>query len=109
MSQVITVTKQIRWFQLFGRDGSEIPVEERRKRWEVWKDLLIKDGEQEGVDWWAKDNLGACVGCKHKDRDWCTLVGLPCNVNPILTFSHNHVGMACQGAGYNKDIQRKLF
>lgn len=109
MSQLTPVTKQIRWYQLFGRDGSEIPAPDRCTRWEEWKALLVKDGEQEFVDHWAKDNLGACVGCKHKNQDWCMLVGLPCNVNPILTFSHNHVGMACQGVGFNKDIQGKLF
>lgn len=110
MISPIPVTKQIRWFQLFGENGSEIPEVTRRKRWEEWKALLLADGQQEGVDYWSKDNLGECIGCKHKEGDWCKLVGLPCNVNPILTFQLNHIGMACMGAGYNQDlVQGKLF
>lgn len=110
MSNLTPVTKQIRWFQLLGNDSSEIPEATRRQRWEQWKALVIKDGEQESVDRWSKDNLEACVGCKHKDGDWCKAVGLPCCVNPILTFAYNQIGMACQGIGYNQEfIQGKLF
>jgi hypothetical protein len=107
----LPITKEIRWFQLFGENGSEIPEPTRRKRWEEWKALLLAEGHREVVDHWAKDHIEeGCHGCRHKDGDWCKLAGLPVNVNPILTFQFNHIGMACQGAGYNQDlVQGKLF
>lgn len=108
---LIPVTKEIRWFQLFGKTGQDMPEDTRRARWEEWKGLLIADGEQEIADRWSKDHVEeTCAGCRHKDGDWCKLVGLPCNVNPVLTFSRNWVGMACRGAGYNEDlVQGTLF
>lgn len=105
------VTKQIRWPELFGESGKDMSEKNRRRRWEEWKALLIADGEQGMVDYWAKDNLEeTCSGCIHRDNDWCKYNGLPCNVNPILTFRAGIIGMACMGLGYqSKPEQLELF
>jgi len=105
------VTKQIRWPQLFGAEPEDMPEKTRRQRWEEWKRLLIKDGEQEMVDYWAKDHVDeSCAGCIHRDQDWCGYSGLPCNVNPILTFRMGMIGMACMGLGYRPNYkQGELF
>jgi hypothetical protein len=46
--------------------------------------------------WWLSHE---CHGCKHRNGAWCGIRGLPCTVNPILTFRHGLIGMACMGAG----------
>lgn len=111
MSKLVPITKQIRWFQLFGETGKDIPEKTRRKRWEKWKALLVADGDHQVLNHWSKDHVDeTCAGCKHKDGDWCKAAGLPCNVNPFLTFQFNHIGMACMGIGFNQEVkQGELF
>lgn len=93
----VKVEKGIRWYQLFGESGPDMSEKTRRARWEKWK-KLISAGEQHVVDYWAKDHIEeSCSGCVNKDGDWCKAVGLPCNVNPVLTFSIGLIGMACMG------------
>ncbi|WP_157190004.1 hypothetical protein [Leptospira kirschneri] len=51
-------------------------------------------------------NAEGCEGCVHLDlaEAWCNLQGLPCAVNPILSFQHAIPGMACMGAGYDNGL-----
>jgi hypothetical protein len=97
------VTLQIRWPQLFGEKPADITPEIRRKRWEEWKALGMKTDAQARrmVKYWSKDHIDeSCKGCAHRDKDWCNSFGLPCNVNPTLTFYDNILSMACGGAGF---------
>lgn len=99
---MIPVTLKIRWSELFGEPG-EIQSDERKKRWEEWKKISIESGRRgkEMVKYWSKDNVDeTCNGCIHREGDWCAYAGLPCNVNPVLTFQNNMIGMACAGVGY---------
>ena len=89
------ITTNLAWKDLFRR---EMSPEERKQRWEAWKQAAIKKGDQNIVERW--ETAEACEGCKHLDGFWCNLQGLPCTVNPILTFRHGIIGMACMGAGY---------
>jgi hypothetical protein len=96
------ITLTIRWHELFGETPSDITPEIRRKRWEEWK-ALGKKSDAQGrrmVKVWSKGHDEACTNCAHKDKDWCTAFGLPCTVNPVLTYQHNILGMACGGAGF---------
>jgi hypothetical protein len=72
--------------------------EERKKRWEVWKATALQQGKKKMVELW--DSCEGCEGCKHLQCAWCDLQGLPCSVNPILTFRYGMIGIACMGAGY---------
>lgn len=97
------VTLQIRWPELFGEKPQDIRPEDRRNRWEEWKKLGMKADAQARrmVKYWSNDNIDeTCNNCAHKDKDWCTSFGLPCNVNPTLTFYDNLVSMACGGGGF---------
>ena len=91
-----------RWFQILGNKRNEIPENIRRDRWEQWKILAHNDGRadsfgKEMVEYWT--DTSECHDCKHRDIDWCQLQGLPCTVNPILTFNEGIIGMACMGLG----------
>lgn len=96
------VTLQIRWHELFGEKPVDITPEHRRKRWEEWKALGMKADAQvrRMVRVWSKERDETCKGCAHRSKDWCLSFGLPCTVNPHLTFNDNIMGMACGGAGY---------
>lgn len=98
--QPITLT--IRWHELFGEKPADITPELRRKRWEEWKALGMKSDAQgrKMVKVWSKGHDETCTNCAHKDKDWCAAFGLPCTVNPVLTFDDNIMGMACGGAGF---------
>lgn len=102
------VTLKIRWHELFGEKPTDITPEDRRERWEQWKALCAKepDGKEIIEQWTAPEE--ACLGCKHREGDWCAKQSLPCTVNPILTYSMNMAGMACMGAGYEPG-QMKMF
>lgn len=99
------MSKHNRWWEILGNNPNDFTTEERRERWERWKQLAADDEAGRAmVDYWAKDNVDeACAGCKHRDKDWCNLQGLPCNVNPVLTIKDGIIGMACMGAGYESD------
>lgn len=84
-----------RWFQILGNKRNEMPDNIRRERWEQWKALAIADDCKELVDYWT--NCSGCGNCINKDKDWCKLQELPCCVNPILTYQHNVIGLACMG------------
>jgi len=98
-----------RWFQILGNNRKEIIDDIRRERWEQWKKLALEDGGNETVDFWT--DTTACNGCTNLDGDWCNLQGLPCTVNPLLTFSRNMIGMACGGSGRDvaKNAQLSLW
>jgi hypothetical protein len=86
--------------EILGKKRNEMPDLIRRKRWEKWKEIVRQHKGNEGtLEFWA--NTHACEGCNHIDEDWCMLTQLPCTVNPIVTFQHGMIGMACQGVGYN--------
>jgi hypothetical protein len=96
------ITLLIRWHELFGETPADIDPDLRRKRWEEWKALGKKSDAQgrKMVKVWSKGHDETCTNCAHKDKDWCTSFGLPCTVNPVLTYQHNMVGMACGGGGF---------
>jgi len=103
------VSLSIRWRELFGNTIHETSKEIRRARWDEWKSIGNKSGgrARQMVNYWSRDNVEeTCSGCKHRDGDWCKLQGLPCNVNPILTFDNNLIGMACMGVGYEGESKR---
>lgn len=95
------VTLGMSFAELFGEKTGEVPVEIRRERWGQW---LAKAGP-EGRDRW--NNAVGCIKdgklCKHFQNNWCALQGLPCSVNPVLTFRSGMIGMACMGAGFEPD------
>lgn len=102
------VTLQIRWHELFGEKQADMPDATRRERWEQWKVICAQqpDGKEFIEHWTGCDE--ACLGCKHREGDWCGYQQLPCTVNPILTFWYNQKGIACMGAGYEPG-QMKMF
>ena len=85
------------WSQILGDKRNEMPENIRRDRWEQWKTLAHNDGSAEAVEYWT--DTSECHDCKYRDIDWCQLQGLPCTVNPILTFNEGLIGMACMGLG----------
>lgn len=88
--------------QILGENIESFTEEERKKRWQRWIDLALKGGKHETVEVWT--DTSGCEGCKHLNgrESWCNLMSLPCTVNPVLSFKHGLVGMACMGAGYEK-------
>jgi hypothetical protein len=97
---MIPVTLDIRWHQLFGDKQSEMPDTVRRERWEEWKALCAKQKDgKEFIDHWT-DCDEACLGCVHRQGDWCSHQQLPCTVNPVLIFDYNMKGMACMGTAF---------
>ena len=92
------------WWELFGRKEDEISRALRRKRWEKWKSLNIEK-DKKLVSRWTKTTK--CKGCEFISEDWCILQGLPCTVDPRITFSTGKVGMACRGVIYNSKRQQK--
>jgi hypothetical protein len=88
------VTLEIRFADLFAKG---IPQEVRRARWEEWKRMAIESGAEDCVEYWT--DISACLGCSERDGDWCSW-GLPCTVNPLLSFKYGMIGMACIGLGF---------
>lgn len=89
-----SVTPDLAWKDLFRKD---MPPRIRRQRWEDWK----KAGDPDCVEIWQEHE---CGDCDQRDGDWCCHQGLPCTVNPILTFKFNVPGFACLGA-YSSDSE----
>jgi hypothetical protein len=104
------VTLKSSFEEILGKTAEEYPEEVRKQRWEEWKACARKkkDG-QDTIDSWSDQT--ACVGCIHlnKEQSWCNAMGLPCTVNPILSFQMGMVGMACMGTGYEAQTQLELF
>jgi len=77
----------------------------RRRNWVTWKRIAKGLGRDEDLERWGIPET--CDGCAHSAedlpgaenaaRDWCSLVGLPCAVNPVLSFRYGISGMACCG------------
>lgn len=105
------VKRKTSWVELLGEKRETMSDRERRARWEQWKSLARKEGDHDVVDYWAKDNVEeTCSGCVHRDKDWCNIAGLPCNINPILTMQGGMIGMACMGVGKElAPVQQSLF
>jgi hypothetical protein len=94
------VDLNIRWEELFGKTQADMADDVRRARWEEWKALCAQQPDgKEFIDHWTGCDE-ACLGCIHRQGDWCASQSLPCTVNPILTFTGNQKGMACMGAGF---------
>lgn len=100
------VTLESSWMQILGNNRSDMPDSVRRSRWEEWKRIATQNDAEDFVEFWC-DNAG-CVGCIHLDCDWCNLSQLPCTVNPVLTFRHNMMGMACMGFGKKHESPKQL-
>ncbi|WP_141638401.1 hypothetical protein [Leptospira weilii] len=88
---------------ILGKKSEDYSNEVRQERWTYWKQIAF-----EKEPWlrkvWA--NVEACGGCVHLNKSWCNLQGLPCTVNPIVSFRTGFPGMACMGTGYES---RKLL
>ncbi len=85
--------------QILGKSQKDYTFEQRKKRWDK---VMSLDKEMKEV--W-EDNQ-ECIGCEHLNGVWCSLIGLPCTVNPTLTFKQGVLGMACQGVGFeNKQLK----
>jgi hypothetical protein len=79
--------------------GFPIPPATRRQRWQAWLQLAPNDMVKSWTD------TRACNDCRHLDGHWCQYAHLPCTTNPILTFRHGVIGMACMGLG--KETKRQ--
>jgi hypothetical protein len=96
---------------IFGKNAQEYTEDERKHRWEQWKAISLKEENgKEVVGAWM--DIGACQGCDHlRHKAWCNLYGLPCTVNPVLSFHSGMIGMACMGTGHtgeDHDSERPL-
>jgi hypothetical protein len=94
--------------EILGETPEDFTEQQRKERWNTWKELAIKKGDQELVDMWS--DISACEDCIYIDKKeaWCNLQQLPCTVNPILSYRMGMVGMACMGAGKEKAGQQEI-
>lgn len=85
--------------EILGKSVETYSDEERRERWKQWQNIALEIGDPDCVSLWL-DSF-ECQGCIHLDEQesWCRLQGLPCTVNPVLSFRNGIPGMACMGAG----------
>lgn len=92
------ITLKSSFAEILGRKDDVFPESVRRSRWARWLRLARRRKQSKvTADVWIKSH--ECAGCIHRRGAWCTLMGLPCTVNPILSFSNGIPGMACMGAG----------
>jgi hypothetical protein len=87
------ITLESSWPEII---GDKEPAK-RMENWRAWLALSDDDARE----YWNDDS--ACAGCVHLKKNpfaWCSLVGLPATVNPLLTIKHGTIGMACAGAAY---------
>lgn len=89
------ISKLSSFEQILGRKISDYTEDERKARWEK---AMSFPGGKKAKDYYS--NLCECVDCRHFQNGWCAYASLPCGVNPVLTFQHGMVGMACQGLGH---------
>lgn len=89
--------------QILGKSPEDIEPQERLRRWK--KQMSFSRSIKQ---YWS--DTSECNGCIHlnKKEAWCELQGLPCCVNPILTYSSGMIGMACMGIGKEEHKQLKL-
>jgi hypothetical protein len=87
---------------ILGKTAAMFSEKDRRHRWAAWLRTARQSGERgrQMARFWVSHE---CHGCKHRNGAWCDLQGLPCTVNPILTFKHGMIGMACMGAGSEEE------
>lgn len=88
------ITLRSPWAEIFPRKAKQT---EKRRNWATWLRLARAAGASDQAKYWADSH--ECTGCAHKHGGWCTLQGLPCSVNPVLTPRTNMPGMACMGMG----------
>jgi hypothetical protein len=104
------VTLKSSFEEILGKDANQFTEDVRKERWQQWQQIALKkrDGK-DVVDSWT--DCSACEGCIHliKKEAWCNLMGLPCTVNPILSFRMGMVGLACMGTGREEKTQLELF
>jgi hypothetical protein len=97
------VKLQSAFVDILGTGESFMPEQIRRQRWAQWLKQARRAGESElAKDWTSPE---ACIDedrgkCVHLRGKWCALSSLPASVNPILSFRHGLVGMACMGIGF---------
>lgn len=91
------VKLKMSFVDILGENDERYGESERKKRWEEWKALAENNGDIELVRFWSDSS--SCIGCVHLNESWCDLQGLPCTVNPVLSFNHALPGMACMGVG----------
>jgi hypothetical protein len=86
---------------ILGKTSATFPESVRRKRWAAWLRAARRAGSggREMAKLWLAHE---CHGCKHQNGAWCDLQGLPCTVNPVLSFRGGMIGMACMGAGFEE-------
>ena len=87
------ITKYNSFEQILGRSPNDYTADERKLRW--YKAMSFSEDVRK---YWS--DISACQGCIYLSvkESWCNLQGLPCTVNPILTFQNGDLGMACMGA-----------
>lgn len=106
------ITLKSSFEEILGKKRDEYPEEVRKQRWQKWKEAALKSKKNDAKDVLASwlDTSG-CRNCIHlnKSESWCNAMGLPCTVNPILSFRMGMVGMACMGTGYEENNQLDLF
>lgn len=89
--QIEAIKYESSWSELFGEKPGMKRPEYRKAAWGAWKKTV------KGRDRFLETLSGQdCTGCKHKDGDWCTLIGLPCIYNPTIP---DKIGLACAGLG----------
>lgn len=94
--------------QILGKTCDQFTEAQRMQRWKEWQKIAEDSGSHETAAYWR--DTEACEGCIHlgKENAWCAAVGLPCTVNPYLTFKTGLIGMACMGAGKEEAGQMVL-
>lgn len=75
-----------------------------RARWATWlRACRAVDGYCARY-WQSAEGCCEPTRCDHlKGKAWCSLQGLPCSVNPVLTFGGAGIGMACMGGGHTAE------
>lgn len=97
------ISKYNSFEQVLGRKPEDFTENERKRRWN--KQMSFSKSVRE---YWS--DTTECIGCIHLNEKeaWCKLQGLPCCVNPILTFRQGMIGMACMGTGREEHKQLEL-
>jgi hypothetical protein len=97
------ISKYDSFEQVLGKKPEDYTEDERKRRWN--KQMSFSKSVRE---LWS--DTTECNGCIHLDKkgSWCNLQGLPCCVNPILTFRQGMIGMACMGTGKEEIKQLTL-
>lgn len=89
--------------QILGKKPEDYSEDQRKLRWNKIMSLNSKMKRH-----WS--DTSSCSGCIHLDNKeaWCNLQGMPCTVNPLLTYNTGMIGMACFGAVKTENKQLEL-